>query len=778
MLPNTNPTKNNAVLAVDPDSAAVVKAAIVKATSNNSNKPQQTSSLPSLVKIWLDEKPPESLDKSVYHSIEHRLGEIERISNKMDKEYGIDGHNLFHYVRETALHLNRLRSVCGVNEVNSDRIVRHLVKVVKFNLKLAKQWEEEKMAQEAKESEDSKESIAKFIKENCGEEEDEEAKRTKQDLMDLPGLDNKEDTEISSKAESVKAEPLTQAPITNDSNVVKESKVEEPKHSQQTLAKGSTIEEMAEDEDDLTKSRKEKLLKQQQPIGINISQSLSYLSKNKKKQVEIDIDQITSDEQISPLLKQVKRKYIKVTEDTKHDLDVMEQVFASTEEFLKTFAVRVLNQVEVLNSTCDKYFWSFIEESFDSFHENKTLGLSDKSFEQSKQLLDSALKYQQKRKVYFKSLRRILKALRYLNEKFHDQTTKDAEDEWIDREDDPRRSGLSLQMFSDETRLLSDRYDCDLIQLILIIPEHSSLVKQCLQTFREWLDYDRSYASYILSDMKETDRKKKNLNSMKHLCELSYNQLLHRIRLLKQTLEHLEIDMNELFKKTRETVVDEEEDYYLIAQSELIPKISQYKLLKYENMDCRMMLDSLSSDLDDQESEVNNEVHWQKLIVNTGGNHKLNKFEVDEKFKHLEKMRAKVNELEDYLVYLYQVKKIKQDELDVLESCYVKLKEIYINKISSETLEKIFYGLPLPSFKLVTNGSGNSSSENSSKENNYANSPLCSLVFHNNYDPFQVYFRVISKMLLNNWIKFYYSLPFYPERGMQTKKKRHRSRFP
>jgi hypothetical protein len=53
------------------------------------------------------------------------------------------------------------------------------------------------------------------------------------------------------------------------------------------------------------------------------------------------------------------------------------------------------------------------------------------------------------------------------------------------------------------------------------------------------------------------------------------------------------------------------------------------------------------------------------------------------------------------MIYFYEEKKVKQNELDILENCHLKLKTILMYKDSSETLNKIFFDLPLPATKFA-----------------------------------------------------------------------------
>ena len=121
-------------------------------------------------KIWMDEKAPESIEKDIYYSIEFRLSEIEKIMNKLDKEFGIDDQNLFHYLRNTSYHLNRLRLSVGLHEIKAAKTIRDAMKIIKFNIKLVQKMEQEKLEAIRKQEEAQEKELMKYMEENFVDE--------------------------------------------------------------------------------------------------------------------------------------------------------------------------------------------------------------------------------------------------------------------------------------------------------------------------------------------------------------------------------------------------------------------------------------------------------------------------------------------------------------------------------------------------------------------------------------------------------------------------------
>lgn len=133
----------------------------------------------------------------------------------------------------------------------------------------------------------------------------------------------------------------------------------------------------------------------------------------------------------------------------------------------------------------------------------------------------------------------------------------------------------------------------------------------------------------------------------------------------------------------------------------------------YGRMDCPKMLERVGVDLGELEAEL---VRQNRVPINSRTKQNV----VEEKFRAVVYLRTTLNKLSSLLYSMYDEKSIKQPEIDVWEISYIKLKEIYMCKVNSDTVEKIYYNLGLPTFKVQAIGRSNESESN-----------ICSGVFSN-----------------------------------------------
>lgn len=272
---------------------------------------------------------------------------------------------------------------------------------------------------------------------------------------------------------------------------------------------------------------------------------------------------------------------------------------------------------------------------------------------------------------YINFIKKSLKSLVILKRKFDDGTY----------------TGIKLEDLSHENRTLSRRFDLKDIPIVLILPEYSVVLNKCLKILHEWLVYDKEYSDFVLTDIKDIEKRKKNLNAIKHGSEVLFNDLTHKIKLDKNALELHEQEIAEVCKKNEVKMYWSKKEY-----KEPKMKIDPV----YTNLDCRAMLERLNSDLIKLETEI------PKLNCVIDKNTFKNKQMImEDKYRQFDSVRSSILNMEKQLNYFYEEKKVKQNELDILENCHLKLKTILMYKESTETLNKIFFDLPLPATKFA-----------------------------------------------------------------------------
>lgn len=437
-----------------------------------------------------------------------------------------------------------------------------------------------------------------------------------------------------------------------------------------------------------------------------LNQSIKSLARNKKPQIMPSLKR--ADSTITPLLASTRRKFIPVNQDTEYELFYLEDILEKTTHALAENYSYLIEEVDNIQNVCEKYLLSFYEKSLGDIFKlyakdkNEEFNLNE-NLKKYENYLDTVIKYDKRRVYYINVVDRALRNLRHIRRNFTDL------------------SGVQIKHFSEDSQKLSKRFDLGLLQVCLIIPEHSFVLKKCISLVKEWIEYDKEYSSYVYRDLKIIEKQKKSLALLKYSCESLHNQLVYRIDLIK----------NDVFEMSMGRKLDS------LSEAQVLKR----KNFKYSDFDCRTMLERIGLELNQMDNELA----------------KLKRKFSAERFCVL---KSNLGDLREEMFILYEEKKVQQVDIDLLENSYFKLKEILMFKNSSEILEKIYYNIQLPNLKFGIPKDLNSSFEINEydmllyKQDKFANSIL-----------------IASQMIGNDWIRLYYKLPFYPERGQENIKK-------
>jgi hypothetical protein len=434
----------------------------------------------------------------------------------------------------------------------------------------------------------------------------------------------------------------------------------------------------------------EEFIQIEQDILKQESKKTSVESENKLPSINGNSDQplpvkyervpVTEDPVITPILIAHRNRQLFVNQVTEDNTDILSELIDKIQEGINDKYRTPIEEINGIAKIFEKYLLSFLLANSQNFLESKVkndeteLDTYNRNLIRTDILLEAPIKYDKKRLYYVNFIRQSINSLISLKAKFDDGTY----------------NGITLDDLSHENKTLARRFDLKSLPVVLILPEYSVVLNKCVKILNEWLIYDKEYSDFIETDTKDIEKRKKNLNAIKHGSEVLFNDITHKIKLAKNLLELHEQEINETCKK------NEVKMYWLKTES---TKIFQPKLKlnpDYEHLDCRNMLERLNIDFGKLEAEI------PKLNCHIDKNTFKNKQMImEDKYRQFDALRSKIINMENQMIYFYEEKKVKQNELDILENCHLKLKTILMYKDSSETLNKIFFDLPLPATKFA-----------------------------------------------------------------------------
>ena len=116
------------------------------------------------------------------------------------------------------------------------------------------------------------------------------------------------------------------------------------------------------------------------------------------------------------------------------------------------------------------------------------------------------------------------------------------------------------------------------------------------------------YNFLIYNSIKVLEKRKKNMQSVRHNQKQLYNQLCYRIKLTQTFIEKVKIQFKEIFEKVAtkykwNIIFDDNNNFALLSQLPYLEK-KAIRDSKYVPYDCIKMLDMASIDLDNIDKDL------------------------------------------------------------------------------------------------------------------------------------------------------------------------------
>lgn len=663
-------------------------------------------------KIWTGSKPPAD-NTEAYKSCDIRIANVDKQLNELDIKYKIDDANLMETIRFYGYHLERLRISEGLTDFKSAKSVIDLLSSLKSQglnkamlpmLKSARMEIINRNDEKLKESEQTRSELTKLFDLESSKNDLQE-QQTHSDIR-LPSINRKEKnsknltlTKITLtqklKKEEIDTKVAEEEPKVVGEDIESNEKKEVENESEEAAAVQilEDTEKVNEDNDEIKSEEYESdnNLDDELNFDDNEADEINEKQKETESKINIPLTPSANSAVVSPATQETKKTIlIEKLKQVDGDSKILRELYEKTMDAFKNKYSVLIEEVDMLCMIFEKYFISFMQNNFDNLKERfkrENQVISNTYLSVIEQLLETGFKYNVKTREFSQFLRETTANLRKLHRNFEE-------------------NNILIRDFSSQAQRLSMRYDTDLIPIIFVIYEFSSRLKSCTKTLKDWLIFEQSYTSYLQNDLKMISGRKKSLNTLKLTCENIYNHLMSKKNIIKKSVESYEKELELSYKKKEEKLnqmfsskndvndqeaLEEQKALIKMQRKKRIPK----KYFKYQKLNCYEMLKNSEFDLNQLENE------FTRISETIKSSRAKNSFEqIQENTDQIRTFRIKLENLEEEVIHLFEEKRITNKELDLLENCCAKIKEIQMYKSCSQTLDKLFHNVKLPCLKF------------------------------------------------------------------------------
>ena len=334
-------------------------------------------------------------------------------------------------------------------------------------------------------------------------------------------------------------------------------------------------------------------------------------------------------------------------------------------QYLKTGFGDIIKDMRALADYMTKYCLSFSDIDGDAY-------------------LDTAFNYERQRHEFLKGIKFNIDDITDMAEKF--ETT-----------------GLRVADLGFVARDLAEKNECVHTPFLVIIPQAFENLKNALNDMRKWVKADEGYADFINFDIIDLEKRKEVQEKKVRDVQVKCSNCDHKIKTLQRELGDCIDDVNRFHNREKALKVEKQDlinenkdvlfdlDIKQFRKDELKPmleELNRSELEKYKQLEREIaVLSEKRPTIDKKLDDINKKL---KIIQDR-------KEGKSRKEKQLSEARAEARTTKKEW-------RRTEVELERIDACLSRLKEIHRYKTTPEILKKIFHNMPLTARHVVNKG--------------------------------------------------------------------------
>ena len=254
--------------------------------------------------------------------------------------------------------------------------------------------------------------------------------------------------------------------------------------------------------------------------------------------------------------------------------------------------------------------------------------------------------------------------------------------------------GLTIDMMDFEVKHIAERCDCLHASLLVAFPQACNDMRRACKGLSAWLEADEYYTTYLQYDIDNLEKKRETQAKKSRDLQLKTCNVEYRLKSVKKDYDEYNEELSRLEQKEQALVNDESLLQVAHHDVNFDLEIKEYRMAEMR----RHVHKNTSREFHESYERLQREINVLKEKKPT----------IDRKLEDIRKKtswirdkrergREKLDQLEKLKSELKLCKKAARRaevELQRLDGCLVRLKDIHRMKSCPEVLKKIFHNLP------------------------------------------------------------------------------------
>ena len=258
-----------------------------------------------------------------------------------------------------------------------------------------------------------------------------------------------------------------------------------------------------------------------------------------------------------------------------------------------------------------------------------------------------------------------------------------------------KNRGIHYSMFSSPVSTFCQRTECEIVPFLLLFPEACTNIKTVLSIMSQWLKADENYGVFLQNDVRDLDhQKEEHTKVMRDACE-HYHSAVFKVNQAEAEYTKLMSDLENLKEKEEANEIEETYLENKCNELELDMEFKEGRLEELRSQPIGMDIESMAITWDNLNEELR---YLREELPGIKRNLSLVKQRrewMKEKRQHLEKLGGEIIELTGEMKEAEANKLKRESELQTIEKTAELSRRLLLLKTSNDTVEKIFFELPV-----------------------------------------------------------------------------------
>ena len=258
-----------------------------------------------------------------------------------------------------------------------------------------------------------------------------------------------------------------------------------------------------------------------------------------------------------------------------------------------------------------------------------------------------------------------------------------------------KNRGIHFSMFSSPVATYCQRNECELVPFLLLFAEACTNIRTALSIMTQWIKCDENYALFLQNDVRDLERQKEEQIKAVRESREKFHSATFKVNQAEIEYTKMLSDLENLKEKGTANQIEE---MYLVGRLNEIESDMEFKEGRRETLTAKadeIDPDSLAITFGHLEEEIRFLKNQLPSLKRQLAAAQYRREWMNEKREQLERIEKEIVHLNSEAKSADNIRLRREAEFETIENTLDLARKLLLLKNSSDSVDKIFYGIPI-----------------------------------------------------------------------------------